>query len=511
MVVAVVIRIALIPCQGLWADEIFSLAMATGHSIEQGVNESRPELGDYYENRQPRPASFFRTYLQNDRGTSVSRITRAVLLSDTSPPLYYLLLHAWILRLGTSDFSLRMFSVLWSVASIPLVFFIGRRIGNSQAGIIACSLFAIAPQALFYSTEGRMYSLVWFLICAYASTILLLHDEGIRWDRVTAAILSGAAGLLTHYFFFLPWVACTFWLLIEPGRTPRWIAIVLTVGVSLLTIPWCVHLLLSASLAGRRVTGYWLYRPNPIWPQRTAIFHLLWSFFSIEGIWNGSKRFDHLQMVFIVVIVAAAWVRHPGVIMNRRIALLWIWMAAALITPIAFDIGRGTFSSEVERYVLAGLPAAFILLAFCFAQIPAPLRIAAGGMIVLACMIGDRRIFLNQSRQLEPFRETARQISRDACAPDLLIVHSVPSGILGIARYFDSNVPIFSWVGQLHVRTVPEDIARVSAGTQKVMLVKIHQVLEPSPEDGWLRAGARDTRTRNDEGAEIVTFDLVKK
>jgi uncharacterized membrane protein len=124
--IAATIRIALIPQQALWADEIFSLAMATGHSLKQPANQSRLELGDYFENPEPKSPSFYREYLQNDHGATLARVTRAVLLSDTSPPLYYVILHGWTLALGTSDLSLRMLSELWSLATIPLIFLIGQ-------------------------------------------------------------------------------------------------------------------------------------------------------------------------------------------------------------------------------------------------------------------------------------------------------------------------------------------------------------------------------------------------
>src|SRR5271166_4907959 len=507
MVVAALIRIALIPRQGLWADEIFSLAIATGHSLEQPASQSRPEVGDYYENPQPRPASFYRAYLKNDGGATIARITRAVLLSDTNPPLYYLVLHCWTVALGTSDFSVRMFSLLWSLAPIPLILFIGRRIHSSKAGLIACLIFAMAPQAIYYSTEGRMYSLVWFLIAAYASAILALHDDGISWDRALAAILAGAAGLLTHYFFLFPWIACTLWTLIEPGRTPRWMAIIVGTATTLLVMPWYIHL--PASLGAWRITGYWLYMRNTRWPRRMAISHLAWSFFSVEGTWGGSKRFDYLAMVCVVTIVAVACVRRPRAIMNRKSALLWLWMIAAMLAPSAFDVVRGTFTSVTDRYVLAGLPAAFILLALCLLEMPGRLGIAAGCVMLLFWTIGDRRIFVNRSRDSEPYREAALQINRESPGPDLLIVHSIPSGVLGIARYLDSQVPIFSWVGQLRVRSMPDDIARTTAGAREVILVKIHQVGEPAPEEEWLRSHARATQTRHDENADIVFFEMA--
>jgi hypothetical protein len=47
--VATGLRIALAFHPALWVDEIFSLAMATGHSLEHSAQEANPELGDYVE------------------------------------------------------------------------------------------------------------------------------------------------------------------------------------------------------------------------------------------------------------------------------------------------------------------------------------------------------------------------------------------------------------------------------------------------------------------------------
>jgi hypothetical protein len=504
VVAAAVIRIALIPRQALWADEVFSLAIATGHSLEQPANQSQPKLGDYFENPEPQSASFYRKYLENDHGANVVRVTRAVLLSDTSPPLYYILLHGWTVMFGTSDFSLRLFSVLWSLAAMPLLFLIGRALNSSKAGLLACMFFAIASQAIYYSTEGRMYSLVWFLVSAYAYAMLKLHDEGLRWDRVLIAVLAGAGGLLTHYFFMFSWLACTAWLLVGKGRTTRWTPVFVGLAIMIIVLPWYVHL--PGSIKAWRVTGYWLYTRNSLWPRRTAFIHLLWSFFSIEGTWGGSKRIDLLGIVCVVAVVMAACMRRPRQILDRRTAILWFWLVATILGPIAFDALRGTFTSIEDRYVLAGLPAAFVLFAIFLREMPAGTGIVAGSAIVMIWAIGDRRIFLNPSRDSEPYRGVALRIDRESPRPDLAVLHAIPSGVLGIARYLRSDVPLFTWVGQLRVRSMPNDIAEASAGAHKVILVKIHQVSEPAPESAWLQAHADRRRTIKDENAEIQVF-----
>ena len=43
---AALIRFGLAERQGLWADEIFSLALATGHSVEHPATAANAALGD---------------------------------------------------------------------------------------------------------------------------------------------------------------------------------------------------------------------------------------------------------------------------------------------------------------------------------------------------------------------------------------------------------------------------------------------------------------------------------
>ena len=128
---AAALRVALLDRQGLWSDEVFSLAIATGHSLEHPAAEADPAQGDYVEAPTPLPASAFKHYTQHeDPPAGFHRVLRAIRLSDTSPPLYYLLLNGWTRWAGVSDAALRLFSALWALASIPMVWLIARRVGG---------------------------------------------------------------------------------------------------------------------------------------------------------------------------------------------------------------------------------------------------------------------------------------------------------------------------------------------------------------------------------------------
>ena len=107
---------------GLWPDELFSLAIATGHSLEHPAAAANPSLVDFVEPDHPVPAEEFRRYLQQDSPpASPARVVRAVLLSDTNPPLYYLLLYGWTRLFGTSDLVLRLLSTTCWLACLPLI------------------------------------------------------------------------------------------------------------------------------------------------------------------------------------------------------------------------------------------------------------------------------------------------------------------------------------------------------------------------------------------------------
>ena len=208
-VVAALVRLGLTGWHSLWVDEVFSLAIATGHSLEHPAAAANPAFGDFVEPKSPVSAEKFKSYLTHeDPPASPARVLRAVLLSDTSPPLYYLLLYGWTLVLARATVALCLFSTAWSLACLPLLAGIATRTGGTGSVLPACILFALSPLAVYYSTEGRMYSLLWFCVLAVAWLSLVLRQRGgialyLLWIGISAA------GFLTHYFFVFPWVAMT--------------------------------------------------------------------------------------------------------------------------------------------------------------------------------------------------------------------------------------------------------------------------------------------------------------
>src|SRR5437763_4045899 len=95
----------------------------------------------------------------------LSRISDA-LRHDGSPPLYYMVLHGWIGVFGSGDVAVRALSAVFAVATLPLIWIAGLRVGGRRAGIAALLLLASSPFAIRFATEARMYSLLGLLAVA---------------------------------------------------------------------------------------------------------------------------------------------------------------------------------------------------------------------------------------------------------------------------------------------------------------------------------------------------------
>jgi mannosyltransferase len=480
------LRVVLALHPGIWADEIFSLAMATGHSLEHPANEANPALGDYVEPEDPKPPAAFRRYMEHDTPPAgPGRVIRAVRLSDTSPPLYYLLLNVWSRLVGTSDAALRLFSAFWAIACIPVLWSIGLQLGNRRTAVAACAFFCFSPLGLYYSTEGRMYSLVWFVAVVLLWSTLVLQRRGGSFSFLAVWVLSAVSGLLTHYYFLFVLLACASWLFLYPGKLSRVQLAIALVVTAMAVFPW--YVLVPGLMKAWRVTGKWAAEPLAWRETLTNPVAFAWSYLSISGIWGGSGR-GTLVAVTIYGFFALLTLLYAGKRLLREESprLLSLLVLGAVVGPVVVDLAvHGSRSFQV-RYGSPGLPGAILLMAFAVSSFPRKAYVAVVILIPLIWLAAVRKILWEPSRSFEPFPEASAQVDTWAKSKDLIIAHSIPSGVLGIARYMTTDTPILSWVPQLGQRRVPDDMERFASAYDGIVLVKTHDLHEPSPAEEWL-------------------------
>ena len=494
----------------LWVDEVFSLAMATGHSLEHPAAVADATLGDFVEPDHLVTAEEFQRYLKHDNPpASPRRVVRAVVLSDTSPPLYYLLLYSWTLVFGTSDVVLRLFSIACSLACLPLLAGVARRAGGRGAVLTTCVLFGFSPVTIYYSTEGRMYSLLWLCVLTTTWASLLLQQRGQGIAIYALWIVASTAGFLTHYFFVFPWLGTVAYLLIRPEKFTRLNLAACLFLIAMLILPWYINI--PESLASWRITKDWLKWQPRGFNLLAASRELVVQFFSGRSRpWrqdpHGTSNIVAL-ILFGIVGIAMVWRLRIHVFGRQRL-LLWLLFATACAGPVLFDLVQHTYTVAVPRYAVAALPGAYLLAAVGLACLDLRIRLIMLILILLTWVPDISSIYHNRFPSL-PMREIAHAASVNGRPTDLILVHSIPSGVLGIARYANGPAGLASWVGRLGTRRVPESVQALSAGRTRIILVRVHEGREPAPEEQWLRTNAMICKETRIGSARIVDFQPI--
>jgi uncharacterized membrane protein len=502
-----ILLISLAGRQCLWVDEIFSLAIATGHSLEHPAASANPAEGDFVEPGGLVLAAELQKYLAHDNPpASPARVIRAVLISDTSPPLYYLLLYLWTIVAGTSDLALRYFSVLWYLAAFPLFVGVARRTGDESSVLPASILFALSPLGLYFAGEGRMYSLLLFCVLAVAWASLVLSMEGGGLALYVLWIAASAAGFLTHYFFALPWVGIVIFLFLRPGKFRRSRLLICLCLVAVAIFPWYAAAL-TYSDRWRLTQGWLMTRPTGYNGSR-AMRNQILQFFSPggSGLWSYERWPVLLALAaFFLVAGTLAWRLRGRAFAGNRL-LVWLWFLLAAVTPSLIDLMRRTYFANNPRYTIAALPAAYILAGMGLACLSRRIAVLVVVLVLVSWGTAILKVYRLESRVGERFRLAAQVFALDPTPSDAIIVHSIPSGVLGVARYCSKTTPIAAWVQQLGQRTVPQSIASLVRGKSRIFFVLVHPLGEPVQEEQWLRQRSIVSQDGWTERTKIVEF-----
>lgn len=168
---------------------------------------------------------------------------------DFHPPLYYLLLKAWMQIFGNSEIAARSLSVLFGVLTIATTYKIGQKLFSKYVGYVSALLLAFSPLHIYYSQEARMYSMETFL-----ATLLVWCFVENRWAFFT---ITGAFLVYTDYLpglIFIP----LFYAAWTQKKTKEFM---LSLGViALATLPWLVifgQQLQNGLLVRTNAPGWW--------------------------------------------------------------------------------------------------------------------------------------------------------------------------------------------------------------------------------------------------------------
>ncbi|GIV82395.1 MAG: hypothetical protein KatS3mg051_1749 [Anaerolineae bacterium] len=254
------------------------------------------------------------------RGDTLRDLTMTMVF-DHHGPVYSALLRGWELLAGQTVLALRWITALFSLASIALIYALGRELFNPAAGVGAALAFALMDKHVVLTQEVRDYPMVFFTMIAIA----LFYA---RWRRAPRGgnafwfVAASVFGLYLHYYCYMVNLAILLHAALTLRGRERWRHfLALNALIALAFAPWLpvvVHQFINTPVDSEVLTIHGM----PL--NRHTVDYL------------ASESFGKPIALYGLLLVAGAWAplshRLPGVLgripRDRRLggallALLW--------------------------------------------------------------------------------------------------------------------------------------------------------------------------------------------
>jgi hypothetical protein len=362
--VAAVLRFAGLTFQSYWYDELFSA---------------------YYSN----PAH------------SVNEVIELT-LTDVHPPVYQLVMWLSYKIFGYTEWAGRLPSVLAGLATIPVIYLLGRELFTRRVGLYAAALAATSYYLIYFSQEARSYAFLYFL----SSLSFLLFIRALRRESwINVALFVGATVTLvyTHYFGFLLIAAeavifCWYFWSAQWGNR----ALLYRAAIAAALLTAAIIPLLPIMLRHASVQNFWIQQPAIIF-----IYDYFVGYF-------GAGWLAGLYAVLLLVALVAGLllprrteVNESGFSAAFSVTALVVWVALGYLLPWLWGfIGQPVIT---ERNTIVVLPPLLVLAAFGLASVPGVLVQRVLGVVLLICTAGQFIFGMNYYSEIKKnqFREMA--------------------------------------------------------------------------------------------------------
>lgn len=317
------LRLYKLSFQDIWIDEIFSL-------IQSSPSKS---YGEIYE--------FLRTY-------------------DQHPPLYYFSIHFFTQILGHSTYTVRLFSVLIGVGGIFSIYSLCKEFSDKKAALFAAILLCINPFHIYYSQEGRMYSLL-FLTTTLSFYFLVKFIKLPSYKSAIIYSFFSALMIYSHFFALFTLFSQYFILLffvINPYKIDRKKFFIYSLITGIITLLLYIPALFIL-FQNTKITSIWIQLPTADFFTQTIKDFFgnseIVLFFVVSGIivffLNLYKRSDNKALSI-----------NPNDEKQVFAAFVLIsWILITFIIPLIYSFIN--LPMLINRYLINILPAVIIMIA----------------------------------------------------------------------------------------------------------------------------------------------------
>jgi 4-amino-4-deoxy-L-arabinose transferase-like glycosyltransferase len=297
----------------------------------------------------------------------------SLIRAESNMALYHLLLHFWLF-LGHSEAVIRGLSVLFAVATIPVLFVLAEHLFDRAVAWGACALLIPNVFYVHYAQEARSYALVLFLSVA-ASALFVRALERPSNGHWTAYVIAIGLGTWAHFFIILVAMAHLVSLTFLERRLRPSAKTLLAVcaGIVIAVAPLAVFV---SSQNGHKAD--WLTRPSP----RDAVR-------AIEAL-AGGRSFLLLAYALACVaftVSAARLLRRTRTWTAWRFAFVLSWLVVPVCLAFIVSQVRPVF---LDRYLIVVLPA--LVLATAAGAMRARFRAAGAVLIVITIAFSAREL-----------------------------------------------------------------------------------------------------------------------
>jgi cellulose synthase (UDP-forming) len=401
--------------------------------------------------------------------------------SNVHVPLFHTIMWFWVRVAGDSEWVLRIPSVIFGTAAIPLLYAVGRRLIGPRAALFAAAIGAASPFWVWHSAEARMYPLVLFL--SLASLVLLFRavERGSARGWVAYAAVT-ALSLYSHYFAILMLPVHLAYLLLErvDRRTlVRWL--LAAVGIGALFAPWGLVLYFNRIQGGGVAS---ITNGVRLGPSDFTIFGVLYGFLYFVLVYVGGYAQAIGQGVGIMGaltrIAVGSWplLALRGA-MSRRFterrsrSAVWFLGAWILLTMgVVFALNVWKPGLWLQRYLIITSPAVFLGLAAALSRV---IRFRVAGLVVVFVAFAGLTVVDNLSTgnpMREDFRASVEWMNERFEDDDVLLVLP-PFAATPVRYYFERDHAVLELYDPTPVLTevVLPDLARRHAGATLWVLV----------------------------------------
>ena len=346
------------------------------------------------------------------------------------------LVAVWPLAHGRLDeAALRLPSALAGIASVPLVWRLGRDLAGERTGRLAALLWALAPFAVWYGREGRGYAMAVFFALAATVVLLRMIRRGPTLGGAIAYALLIACGALSNFSVWLLLAGHGIGVLASPpppgGR--RWRLWLTAFALAVLVcLPWLlksfgIHAM--GRLAPAAETGPALRGETTFTPLAYPFSFFAFFFgYSLGPSLAELHRPDRIEIVrsWLPLLAPAGAVAGIAVLAGlvrlrgRRTTLLsiWILVPTVLLTVLALR----NVKAFNPRYLAVIQPLLLILAAAGLIWLSRLPRRIVGGLLLGFCLFSLGASHLDARYGKEDFRAAAEWVAAQQKSGDLIIV-----------------------------------------------------------------------------------------